>query len=609
MVTPNRKYLMQNPKDPARWEALEILANDPTNFYRTDLDTAGAERYGREGGFSIVPSRDYNAALSEVSEARRAKSAPPQPQEFSIPSNAAESVALLRQQGGYNGGGPAMMAELGDDRAALAGHSMREKPMPMDPELTQRIERERQRDAAGSDMSRRIAAERARDAGSGSARRPRNQELVPGTSGNRREPSIAVGRPGDAGVARLPEALRPPTDLRPTSDRSEAEGVLTRTATPTRDEEFAAAQDEANRRGLMAGLGRAGARLNEAFTGVGGDTAFYDQLAQESNSPVRQLLAQREADKRRALDDPSSEQSQRIQAWVSKALPGVYTQEEISQMTAGDADMVTRYGEMRQRLDQRAADRAAQQTLRADEISREDRIREDEQTFRATESQKDRDLQRELARRRGGGGGLGAAAAERERTRIDQQTRQLGEDFTKIDAPAFYEQFSQVDKIMRDNPNDLPGFGQLAGHLPDFATSKPGVQLRQAVGQMLAAYRKAVTGAGMSDAERAEYDRITGLVQSGDEASVREGVKLMKNAMDARIRAVAGGYRPEAVSTYGERVPSFARAVGQQGAQAPPQSSARAAPGKVRVSNGQETLEIDPADLAEAQRDGFREVT
>lgn len=583
MVTPNRKYLMQNPKDPARWEALEILATDPSQHFRTELDTEGAVRRRDEGGFMIVPSRQYNSALADVSDAVRRKREVPPP-----PSGSSAKAADVAREAEAEGRsvGPAMMAELGDERAALAGYRVQPRAFRKpSPEMLAQAEAEQD----GFQQGLRLRGE------------------PPARGDTQSRPRVAANGVGD-----MP-AFRPPTALRPPSDRSEpvseAEGVAVRTATPTRDEEFAAAQDEANRRGLMAGLGRAGARLNEAFTGVGGDTAFYDQLARESDSPVRQLLAQREADKRRALEDPSSEQSQRIQAWVSKALPGVYTQEEISQMTAGDADMVTRYGEMRQRLDQRAADRAAQQTLRADEISREDRIREDEQTFRSTEAQKDRDLQRELARRRGGGGGPNTAAAEREQTRIEQQTRQLSEEFTKIDAPAFYEQFSQVDSIMRDNPSDLPGFGQLAGRLPDFATSKSGVQLRQAVGQMLAAYRKAVTGAGMSDAERAEYDRITGLVQSGDEASVREGVKLMKNAMDARIRAVAGGYRPEAVSTYGERVPSFARAVGQQGTQAAPQSSSRAAPGKVRVSNGRETLEIDPADLAEAQRDGFREVT
>lgn len=593
-MTPNRKLLMQSTTDPARWEALEILANDPTNFYRTDLDTAGAEHYGREGGFSIVPSRDYNAALSEVSEARRAKSAPPPtPQEFSIPRNAAESVALLRQQGGYEGVGPAMMAELGDDRAALAGHSLRERDMPMDPELARRIERERQRDAAGSDLSRRVAAERVRDTSPIS--NPRS----------RKGPRITVGTPGESGEARAPVALRPPTSLRPASEQSE--GVVVRTTSPASgpsvDEEMAAAQkaERDHLRGLA--ILRAASGFSETLSGAKANEGAFDALEKSGGGLVRDLLARREAQKRRELDDPTSEQSRRLQAYVSKALPGVYTEEEISQMTAGDADAVTRYGEMRQRFDQRAADRAAMQTQRADDISREDRIRADEQMFRATEAQKDRDLQRELARRRGGGGGPGTAAAERERTRIEQQTRQLSEEFTKIDAPAFYEQFSQVDSIMRENPDDLPGFGQLAGRLPDFATNKSGVQLRQAVGQMLAAYRKAVTGAGMSDAERAEYDRITGLVQSGDEASVREGVKLMKNAMDARIRAVAGGYRPEAVSTYGERVPSFARAVGRQEAQTTKPPAGRQV--EMIAPDGTSGF-VDAAEVAEAEANGYR---
>lgn len=585
-MTPNRKLLMQSTTDPARWEALEILANDPTNFYRTDLDTAGAEHYGREGGFSIVPSRDYNAALSEVSEARRAKSAPPPtPQEFSIPRNAAESVALLRQQGGYEGVGPAMMAELGDDRAALAGHSLRERDMPMDPELARRIERERQRDAAGSDLSRRVAAERVRDTSPTS--NPRS----------RQDPRITVGTPGESGEARAPVALRPPTSLRTASEQSE--GVVVRTTSPASgpsvDEEMAAAQkaERDHLRGLA--ILRAASGFSETLSGAKANEGAFDALEKSGGGLVRDLLARREAQKRRELDDPTSEQSRRLQAYVSKALPGVYTEEEISQMTAGDADAVTRYGEMRQRFDQRAADRAAMQTQRADDISREDRIRADEQTFRATEAQKDRDLQRELARRRGGAGGPSAAQTAAARNRLETDIQKAGEDLEGAGTLASDLDF--LDKMSARD--DIPGVGRWDSKktgVLSFLASDDDTRTMQTMRSVVGRLLKERSGTAASDAEVERVMTELGMGPDATEQQFRVGVKRLRQDVGNALATKQARYRPEVVQTYRERGGKTAQDI-----------APRAAGRQVEMIAPDGTSGfVDAAEVAEAEANGYR---
>lgn len=174
------------------------------------------------------------------------------------------------------------------------------------------------------------------------------------------------------------------------------------------DEEFAAAQAEARARRTAAGIGRAGAMLNQAISGAGYDPSVYGEFADAADLPVKELLARREADKRKALEDPTSDASRRLQVAVSKALPGVYSPEELALISAADEGTVMKYGEMRQRLDQRAAERTREDALRTAGLAREDTLRANERTYRekqagserafqAGEAAKQRAFQREMA--------------------------------------------------------------------------------------------------------------------------------------------------------------------------------------------------------------------
>jgi hypothetical protein len=199
-----------------------------------------------------------------------------------------------------------------------------------------------------------------------------------------------------------------------------------------------------------------------------------------------------------------------------------------------------------------------------------------------------------------------AMRSAKDDARRETQQRQLSEEVGKMGAPNFYQKYSEARPII-DTNKDLPGVGPLAGHLPDMLVSQQGKELRQAVGQMLAEYRKGITGAGMSDAERAEYGHITGLLEKGDEAAYRSGVERLKRAMDARMQAAAGGYPQEVVESYGARVPGVGAALrGQAGAApGPAQAGSGRPPGtKVFYSAKTNKTKLVYPDGREEIRDG-----
>lgn len=155
---------------------------------------------------------------------------------------------------------------------------------------------------------------------------------------------------------------------------------------------------------------------------------------------------------------------------------------------------------------------------------------------------------------------LGVKSQERQQVRDEAQLKELSEDVDKLGAPGFYQKHSEAKAIAAENPDDLPGVGAIAGRLPNWMISDEGQNLRQAAGQMLAEYRKGITGAGMSDSERVEYGEITGLLQGGDEDAFRKGMDRLQRAMDARVGNRAAG-SPRASEDFGSRQPWFKDAV------------------------------------------------
>lgn len=371
--TRTTRLLRQNPADAAKWEALEALYDNSGNlssWQTKELDTPQAERWHREGGFEIVPAQRYVDALKGVSSDVEAKQ---------------------RADADYKRklSGPEWLPLDAEDEKV-----MREPP----PGASTMVAMQRQ--AEGKPPASGFGGEAGGLKGLGDLSDLEEQQRrfqqglrlfvdKPSAGGQRARPQVDVSAVGAAPAMRGFQSL---AEYAP----READGAHISTAQasvgrdtsskPPGDAEFAAAQADADRRGLAVALGRAGAQVNQAISGQGYDEAAYKSADEVAASPVARLLVQREADKRKALEDPTSEQSKRVQAAVAKSLPGIYAPEELARITAADADMVTKYGAMRQRLEERKADVAREDALRAAQQTREDTIRKEGQRFQAQQA-------------------------------------------------------------------------------------------------------------------------------------------------------------------------------------------------------------------------------
>lgn len=394
----------------------------------------------------------------------------------------------------------------------------------------------------------------------------------------------AAGDVAPVGAAVAAPAFRP---LAAPPLRNEAE------ATPGFGDALSAAEEEDSQRRMALGFSRAGERIGAAFAGVRPDYSTEEMLAQQPGA-VAGLMERRkreaaEADAARVarLSDPNSPESQRFRQTLGRVLPTVFTPEALEGVTAADEERMFRFG-----------------GVRADEIARG--LSRKESAERYADARAERALDRDLESRRfwaqlaESRAARADAASQRDALRIEgqqlkqderaeRQQKDLGTSFADSGAAGFYSKYDEATAIMSKYKDDLPGFGPLAGRVPDAATSDDGVKLRQAIGQMLAEYRKGITGAGMSNTEREEYARITGLVESGTEERVRLGVEALKQAMDARAQAMAGGYRQDVVEEYGKRVPAFKRAMSTQ----PQASPARVPTPASTQSPGQPDINLD----------------
>lgn len=100
-----------------------------------------------------------------------------------------------------------------------------------------------------------------------------------------------------------------------------------------------------------------------------------------------------------------------------------------------------------------------------------------------------------------------------------------------------------------------------------------------------------LSGAAISPAE---YDRLLQQLPNEQSSEVDFNAKL--NAFEQNIQGVIGS-RQKSFHAAGYRSPTAA---------APVSSPPPAAGGKIKISNGKETLLVDPSDVAEAAKEGFK---
>lgn len=359
-------------------------------------------------------------------------------------------------------------------------------------------------------------------------------------------------------------------------------GKPTRSATEAFLERRGVLQQEANR------------KRQQELDAVNLDKTRAETTKAQASAAATEADAKREA----LLADPKSAESAALRETATALLvdqygkptirpeklagmSGVQIREALKFGTSRlNADAQAFIGQQRANNDQRFNELTA--ALRAEGIKSAETIAQMMIDSREGEGAKNRALEAELAKMRAE---VEAAKSERERgvkegDKVAADTKDIAEAFDKAGGPNFYAKYGEVKDMLAKYKTDIPGFGKVDGYKPDILVSDDALTVRQGIGQMLAEYRKGITGAGMSDAERKEYGSITGLIQSNNERSVRQGVERLRRAMDARFQALGGGFRPEAVRTYAQRVPAFGAALA--GSPVDPEAQNDAAPTPAR---------------------------
>jgi len=197
-------------------------------------------------------------------------------------------------------------------------------------------------------------------------------------------------------------------------------------------------------------------------------------------------------------------------------------------------------------------------TERAEDQARQDKRDQATRSDRATaqtNALEDRKLRRE------------EIAGQRDRThefrahdKLDRNAREYSEVLARSGIPSAVGQVEQVYSLLPEK-GDVPGYGQVAGMLPDAITSQKGEDLRQAVTTLFNIELKDRSGAAVTDQElnRLKKEFGQGTWKSGDQ--LRKGVAQYEARLKDVIRNIEGGADPAARNEYqargGRNFPGF----------------------------------------------------
>lgn len=451
-------------------------------------------------------------------------------------------------------------------------------------------------------------------------------------TGEMRMPEMDI-RPESERVMQMPEMdLRPEADgPRPGSIKAQVGAAVTGGAkaparpAPARDTELEGLQADAKKRRSFSQLGQAVADFTERPTnlldyaqrlGGGGvsqapKTKMWQENAAEGDRAIEDLATRRKSEAgmetqqatRAASADDNDANGQTAQTYRSvlvKFAPEL--SEKLATATPKQMRAIAPWLEKfaMENNDLLQAKAKAEADAKAREEAKAARAADVERS----QKNADRSYEASMANARATQGlasaSLGVRKAEVEKKAADDVKDDVKDLAKQLpgDLADFESKYARVKAAIDANPNDIPGVGKWDANVPSFvpeALGGPGkadLDVQKDAGQMLAAYQKLITGAGASDDERKMLAKIS--LDLNNEKSFASGLESLREAYTAKVKQVRTGFATPVLQQYDKNA-------NREGLGAK-------TGGKVRVSNGSETLEIDAADLAEAERDGFKAV-
>ncbi len=170
-----------------------------------------------------------------------------------------------------------------------------------------------------------------------------------------------------------------------------------------------------------------------------------------------------------------------------------------------------------------------------------------------------KDLLRGVESDRGRKASIAAAREGRAFTRTEGDEKDVKELANKLGDPAaFNQQYGELMKLVKENGGEVPGLGftegvkQQSGILGAGAraispSNPAAIKGRKLLRQLGAGYAHEISGAGVSDRERANLEAATIDVNNDDSAIALSGLQTLREMHDAKIAQIKRGYKPEVV--------------------------------------------------------------
>jgi hypothetical protein len=338
-----------------------------------------------------------------------------------------------------------------------------------------------------------------------------------------------------------------------------------------------AAQSQSANQRFYAQLGAAGNTIGSAIGHVKADNSFFDNMIQSSNQPVADLQAQNalkmqgltnsqqiEATaQKQEMDDPNSSQSKVIQATIAKLYPGKFSAEDLASVPASMSDTILKPVELESKIQ---------------------------------EARDNHQMRIEMMRQ--GADAKASAANDKEMN----QTQILLEQMRGSPAVAQAEK----DIYASQKLNSLIGKGNLSPQQVQLAATEmakmasggtPSIhELQGLIPSTLPSGLAALAQKVMNKPVGADADAFVKQMQDYSNSIAKDAQQIVK---DRYGRILEPRQRQLGETNYGNLTQRYTNRFDTTN---PTQTS------KIKVSNGKETLLVDPADLAHATADGYKQV-
>lgn len=422
-----------------------------------------------------------------------------------------------------------------------------------------------------------------------------------------------------SGVGGAPMMLSDPTeDLTPLAPpmKGEQEGVATTYPEPDDPirQELARLRAQADDRARMADLGAVSSRTIEGLTGARG-ADIWSGMRERADDPLKDFLRLQEMKSKGTpkpgKPQPTADDIKRLQDFARARWPGepeaVINAINPERFESIRKTLDAKYGiESREGLAEKQIG-ATDERARLDREQRGQIWAEQRNLKWADMSLDERKLAESIAARE-------QATEDKKTARIEDQSKEFGVKYAEGGFPEFKDQYAKAEAIFKKYPKSLPGVGIAEGRVPRRFTSEDGKMLRSVFGQMMLSYKKSVTGLGSSAKEDEAIRDATGLVQTGDDESMRMGVSILKDVMDAKENALQAGYKQEAVDAVISRIsgtkPSAApRVPVSKGLPTGPDGQPTLDEGSVRMTNPKgKVFKVPAGEVVGAEARGWKRV-